>query len=149
MAELVDFGDVKTDMWEAEVVRVMQVLTRRSLWWGNQNFPHLLVVTEEHIFFGGTEDTKNQFHKIPLANVIHAKKRGMNFLTCVEVRYLYEGEHQTIYITPFTGPPELPKIDEDRLKELEDHFDKALKGIVEKEWKRSSEPSGKKTKNKK
>ncbi len=115
---VVDFKLVKEEMEEAQDMNVMQVLIRSSLAHGADNTPHLLILTDKAIYWGGTADMANEFNRISLASVIESKMAGRSLWETVKLTHMEIDGEKTIYITPFIGEFHMPEKDMESMELL-------------------------------
>jgi hypothetical protein len=115
---VVDFEAVAEELESSEHLRVMSALVRSSLVSGADNKPAMLFLTENALFFGGSDAMGGIFHRIPLRSVISCGRKGKLVWECVEVRHMeLEGE-RTVYLCPFKGSPSMPKKDDESMADL-------------------------------
>lgn len=119
MAALVEFSRVKEELDGAKFMYTMQTLSRKGKWTGMDQKPAVLIVTDKCIYHGGTASTSDKFSKITKEDIISVKRTGFLIWTAIEVKYTYEGNEKNVYLCPFKGRAERPRIDQERLRDLE------------------------------
>ncbi|MBU0761711.1 MAG: hypothetical protein KKD39_01685 [Candidatus Altiarchaeota archaeon] len=111
----VDFGFIKNELSDADYMHVMQVLVRKSLYHGVGNIPATVILTDNALYFGGTENDGKKFRRIPLNSINSTSKRGWFLWECIEIRHMgLEGEER-FFICPFKGSHMAPKKDVDAM----------------------------------
>jgi len=96
----------------------MHALVRTSLHHGTDNRPALLAVTDDVLFWGGSEATGGRFNRVPLKSIIRSSRAGRLLWECVEVIHMDTAGEKTIYICPFTGDPAAPRKDREAMEAL-------------------------------
>ena len=118
---LVDFDTLSDELGSAEYMRVMYALVRTTLAHGADNLPAMLILSDDALFWGGSEAEEGKFHRVPLKSITGSAKVGRLLWECVELKHMeLEGE-KTIYLCPFTGPPQNPRKDSQSMEELLSH----------------------------
>ena len=112
----VDFSNIKDELEEAGEMHVISVLIRSNLHHGADNRPAVLILTDKTIFWGGTADMSNSFNRIPLSSIVCAESAGVGPLECIKISHMEIDGEKTIFVTPFTGHPSLPKKDPETTK---------------------------------
>ncbi len=118
MTQLVDFGVVKAELTGASFMRVMRVLQRSRVFGSPDNVPSVLVLTDQCIYFGGTETSERKFHKILMSDVLDVGFSGTSFWRCVKVTYSREKKQKSVFLCPFDGEPHKPEINVEEMNEL-------------------------------
>ena len=105
----------------------MHVLVRPSKWSGRGQVPAVLFISKHAVFYGGSEATKNRYHRISFKSISCVKIVGKLFMKSLEVEYLSVAGVKRIYFCPFTGDPHQPSIDVKMLHELQKILQKSVK----------------------
>ncbi|MFH1789042.1 MAG: hypothetical protein ABH834_06655 [Candidatus Altiarchaeota archaeon] len=112
------FGKVQELIEGAERLSVFQALVRTKYASGKDQRPSMILLTDKDLFYGGLDEEK-KFKRIRRHEVSSVARKGKLMLACIELRYLEGSDEKRILVCPFTGHPSLPRIDYDRLAELE------------------------------
>ena len=119
---LVDFNTVSNELELTENIRVMSALIRSSLAHGADNKPAMVILTDDAIFWGGSEAMSGNFQRVSLKSIISSERTGKLIWECVEVRHMDLDGEKTIYLCPFTGSPSAPLKDRESMDALISHL---------------------------
>ncbi|GEM_PF-1469699 len=119
MAEVLDYKIVQKLLNHSEGLHVFQVMARNEYLSGKTQRPSVLLISDEDLFYGGITGER-KFNRIPKTSINSVRKVGKLLLTSIKVEYSYKDASKKVFFCPFTGHPELPKIDSKELEELED-----------------------------
>lgn len=119
MAESISFGRVKELIEGVESLDIFQAMVRTKYASGQDQHPSMILLTHKDFFYGGL-DHKKDFTRIRRHEILSVARKGKLLLTCIELKYVEGSDEKNIFMCPFTGHPSLPKIDYDRLTELEE-----------------------------
>ena len=120
MMPLVGLDIVWDELEDAKSMDLMRVLVRKNLFHGADNTPHLLILTDKAMYWGGTKGTGNAFNRIPLKSVLESRIRGFSIWQTIELIHMEIGGEEKIFVTPYTGDCESPEKDPDAMRMIVD-----------------------------
>ncbi|MFH1836037.1 MAG: hypothetical protein ABH851_07615 [Methanobacteriota archaeon] len=119
MAEILDYKTVQKLLNHSEGLHVFQVMAREDLLSGRTQKPCVLLISDDDLFYGGITGAR-KFNRIPKKSIKSVKKVGKLLLTSIEIEYTFKDSPKKVFFCPFTGHPDMPEIDTEELKKLED-----------------------------
>ena len=105
---LIDFKVVKEGLGECDCLLIVQALVRKRLYTSIGNEPTILILTEDSLYWGGTEFQKKQFNRIPLKSIMDGGRCGWFMFETVKITHMEIYGEETHYFTPFIGSKDLP-----------------------------------------
>ncbi len=96
----------------------MSVLVRESGFLCASQKPAVLIASDKGVFYGASLALGSDFSHIPLARIISLEYYGRLFWKSIKIVYEQEGVEKRVFITPFSGSPRQPVIDEGSLESL-------------------------------
>ena len=114
----IDFDGMMEEIGDAQSMTVMQALVRSKLAHGADNRPAMLVLTENTLFWGGSEATGGRFNRIPLKSIVKSGRAGRFIWECIKVTHMEVEGERTVYVCPFSGDPAKPRKDRESMEYL-------------------------------
>lgn len=119
MAKTISFGRVQELIDGVKSLDIFQAMVRTKYSSGQDQRPSMILLTDKDLFYGGLGIEKD-FTWIRRHEILSVERKGKLLLTCVELKYVEGSDEKNIFLCPFTGRPSIPKIDYERLAELEE-----------------------------
>jgi hypothetical protein len=103
---------------KAKNLHTMQALMRKNRWITSGQFPVVVLVTNEDIFYGGNKDVEGRFARIPMGSIKSVRITGRWFWKTVEIEFVGDGGPSRVFLSPIVENDPLMRRDEENLVRL-------------------------------